>query len=149
MVGELPPADDGSAAGKAGTAGDSGNLPPVAGAPNDPACDADRDGHQAEGKCGGDDCDDSDADVFTQQPKYFSARQDNVGYDYDCNGKPQQEQPAPVVCMGIDLTACPTGEGFLRTLPACGVIGKWGKCVKGTLTCDEQVIDDMRPMRCH
>jgi hypothetical protein len=149
-VGELPPADDGSAAGKASTGGDSGNLPPAAGAPStDPACDADRDGHPAEGKCAGDDCDDTDADVFTKQPKYFSARQANVGYDYDCSGRPQQEQAAAVVCMGLDLTACSSDEGFLRTLPVCGATGKWGKCVKGTLTCDEQVIDDMRPMKCH
>jgi hypothetical protein len=161
VVGELPPAEGGSPAGGASAGGDSGKLPPTSGTAGTSAtagtagattCDADHDGHKAQGPCGGDDCDDTDPDVFPKQPKYFPTRsmgQAKVGYDYNCDGKLEQEQQAPVVCLGVNLTACPTDEGFLGSLPACGDTGRWGKCVKGTLTCDESVSDAMQQMRCH
>ena len=169
VVGELPPSkpDSGPLAGAGGSGSTAGGSQGggaagrgAAGAPakagtgsgaGAPAgeCDADLDSHAAEGACAGDDCDDTDPNVWPGQPKYFAERQANADYDYDCNGAPEQEQQAAVVCAGVSLSACPTQTGFLKTLPACGVAGRWGKCTKGSLTCDETVIDDMRRMRCH
>jgi hypothetical protein len=150
VVGKLPPAEDGSAAGGAPAGGEPGNM---AGSgtsgTSGTGCDADHDGHEAEGTCGGDDCDDTDANVFAKQTEYFKTRQENVGFDYNCDGKLEQEQSAPVICMGVNLTNCPTGEGFLGSLPSCGETGRWGTCLKGTLTCSEQVSDEAKVMRCH
>jgi hypothetical protein len=114
-------------------------------------CDADGDEHQAEAKCGGDDCDDSDPNVFAGQSEYFDERQKQVDYDYDCSGAPEQEQLEPVVCSGVSVGACPTTQlGFLQTLPPCGESGAWGTCKKTPPldTCDQQVIDAVRLMRC-
>jgi hypothetical protein len=112
-------------------------------------CDADHDQHLAEGKCGGDDCDDSDANVFTGQAEYFDERQARVDYDYDCSGAPEQEQLEPIVCPGVPVGACPTTQmGFLQTLPPCGEPGVWGTCEKRELLCDEKPVDVGRIMRC-
>jgi hypothetical protein len=119
-----------------------------AGTSADP-CDLDHDDHRAQGLCGGDDCDDGDAQVSPEQTGYFASRQLNVDFDYNCDDAPEQEQMAAVVCS--TLGPCPTGtSGFLDVLPACGEIGAWGKCVKTPPlnTCDKMVIDAQRRMRC-
>jgi hypothetical protein len=114
-------------------------------------CDADHDQRLAEGECGGDDCDDSDANVFTGQGEYFDERQARVDYDYDCSGAPEQEQLEPIVCSGVSVEACPTTQmGFLQTLPPCGEPGEWGTCEKRSLldVCDKKIVDAERIMRC-
>lgn len=115
------------------------------------SCDTDGDQHLAEGNCGGDDCDDSDANVFPGQSEHFDERQAQVDYDYDCSGAPEQEQLEPIVCSGVSVGACPTTQmGFLQTLPACGEQGAWGTCQKTPPldTCDQKVVDGQRAMRC-
>jgi hypothetical protein len=113
-------------------------------------CDADRDEHLAEGKCGGDDCDDSDDRVSPDQTEYFGERQKNVDFDYDCSGAPEQEEVMAVVCPGV-VGPCPTETGFLKSLPACGETGSYGTCVKQAPldTCVEKVLDAEHRMRCH
>lgn len=136
------PASGGKGSGVAGSAngGSSGSN-----------CDADHDQHLAPGKCGGDDCDDQDADVSPEQSGYFAERQAHVDYDYDCSGTAEQEQMAAIVCSGVAVGPCPTETGFLKTLPACGEVGVWGTCVKTPPlnTCDQKVVDNGRRMRCH
>ena len=174
VVGELPPAEpeSGPLAGKGGSAGNSGTesggkggsaepgeggVPPatagsVSGSAGMPSaeCDADADKHAAEGACGGDDCDDTDADVFPGQTKYFSARQANIGYDYNCDHATEQEQKAAIMCAGVSLSACPTDVGFLGELPTCGGTGRWGTCKKmNGLTCEEAATESDHPMHCH
>jgi hypothetical protein len=114
------------------------------------SCDADQDEHLAEGKCGGDDCDDADANVSPAQVDYFDERHERVDYDYDCSGAAEQEQAAPIVCSGVSVGTCPTATGFLKALPPCGEPGDWGTCVKTPplATCDPMVIDSGRRMRC-
>ncbi len=157
-VGGASGGDGPSIAGGAPNSGQGGNISDQGGAPAigvagsgaDP-CDADDDKHRARGVCGGDDCDDSDPQVSPDQTGYFASRQPNVDFDYNCDGAPEQEQMAAVVCSGLSLGACPTAvSGFLGTLPACGEVGAWGKCVKTPPlnTCDKMVIDDQRRMRC-
>jgi hypothetical protein len=113
-------------------------------------CDVDRDHHASTGKCGGDDCDDQDPEVSPDQTRYSAERQPNVDFDYDCNGAEEQEQQVAVMCSGVAVGACPSEVGFLKTLPACGVAGSWGKCQKTPPlnTCDPVVIDGARRMRC-
>lgn len=173
VVGELPEPlpEGGPGAGAAGAGGTTGGTLARAGegsvgdggghtAPagegsgtsgNAASCDADQDDHLAEGKCGGDDCDDNDANVQPDQSDYFDESQPRVDYDYDCSGAPDREQSAPIVCMGLTLIECPTEQtGFLGTLPACGEVGNWGTCVKGSALdpCVEDVVTTPR-MRCH
>jgi hypothetical protein len=139
----------GVSAGGSGTAG--GSVAGAGAAGSATSCDADHDEHLAPGKCGGDDCDDSDADVSPDQSDYFDQSQPRVGYDYDCSGAPEREQSQPIVCTGLTVVECPTGQpGFLGTLPACGEVGNWGQCVKGSALepCVEDVVATPR-MRCH
>jgi hypothetical protein len=134
--------------GRAGTGGENSGS----GTGNAASCDADHDEHLAEGKCGGDDCDDTDADVFPGQIEYFEARRAQGDYDYDCSGGAEREQLAPVECSGVTVGPCPVTEmGFLATLPACGETGAWGTCKKTAPlnTCDQDVVDEERIMRCH
>ena len=173
VVGELPdPAPGGPVAGDASVGpGPGGDAAANAGAPVTPQggnpnggkgsgvagstsggqCDVDRDQHLAQGKCGGDDCDDQDAKVSPDQSGYFAERQAHVDYDYDCSGTAEQEQMAAIVCSGIAVGPCPTETGFLKTLPACGEVGAWGTCIKTPPlnTCDQKVVDNGRRMRCH
>jgi hypothetical protein len=109
-------------------------------------CDVDGDEHLAKGKCGGDDCDDTDDRVWPGQPDYFAERQANVGFDYDCSGEPELEETKAVACAG--LVSCPSGTGFLESLPACGEVGDYGTCKSAGLGCEGQVIDNQHVMRC-
>ena len=114
-------------------------------------CDRDDDGFRARGACGGDDCDDTDAQVAPDQMGYFASRQPNVDFDYNCDASAEQEQISAVACSGLSIGACPTDiEGFLGSLPPCGEVGPWGKCAKTPPlnTCDKAVIDAERRMRC-
>jgi hypothetical protein len=161
IVGDLPPplpedeaaagATDSAGGGSSGapaSAGGSAGSPGSAGATSN-ACDRDADGHDAEGACGGDDCDDQNPDVHPEQSKHFGARS-SVDYDYDCDGKQEQEQMKAIICSELPIGDCTTEEGFLDTLPACGEPGVWGRCAKqGTLnTCMNQPTDNERVMRC-
>jgi hypothetical protein len=139
--------------GQGGDISDSGGAAPAGsgGAGSTDACDADGDMHRAPGICSGDDCDDSDPQASPDQTGYFASRQPHVDFDYNCDGVPEQEQMAAVVCSGLSLGACPTEvSGFLDTLPACGEVGAWGKCVKTPPlnTCDKMIVDAERRMRC-
>jgi hypothetical protein len=143
--------------GAAGNAGEPGLLPETgaAGAAGGSSvtdiCDRDGDQFRAQTACGGDDCDDTDAQVAPDQLAYFASRQANVDFDYNCDGSAEQEQTAAVVCSGLSLGACATEvEGFLGSLPPCGDVGPWGRCTKTPPlnTCDKMVIDAQRRMRC-
>ena len=174
VVGELPPAEPegGPLAGKSGRGGTSaiaggghggtpqpdeggapaataGSVSPSAGT-SSAECDADGDKHAAEGACGGDDCDDNDADVFAGQTKYFDKPRANGDYDYNCKDGPQREYTEPVVCSGLVVGACPTQIGFLGSLPECGQMGPWGTCSKKSMIepCVEAPVTP-RTMRCH
>lgn len=148
-----PMAGDGSQfAGTPATSGAGGGAPGGTGgktAAGGSDCDGDGDGHDAEGSCGGDDCDDADERVHPGQTSYYSERQERVGFDYDCSGRPEPEHQRLLMCTGLALAACPTDDsGFLDELPACGEPGSWGTCQTGTVACEEQVLDEL-PMRCH
>jgi hypothetical protein len=136
-------------AGNAALSGDSTGGSGVGGSAAN--CDADHDEQLAKGKCGGDDCDDTDSNVSPDQTDYFDEPQPRVDYDYDCSGAPEREQTEPIVCTGLTVVECPTDQtGFLGVLPACGEVGNWGTCVKGSALepCVEDVVTTPR-MRCH
>jgi hypothetical protein len=145
-----PDAASGGGSGPQASGGSSGgNLPLAGNAGAD--CDQDGDQHLARGRCGGDDCDDSDADVSPDQTGYFADRHETVGYDYDCSGAPEQEHLVVVDCSGLSLVTCPTEDvGFLGSLPMCGQGGRWGRCVKDAVlnTCEELTIEEELAMRC-
>jgi hypothetical protein len=114
-------------------------------------CDCDGDTYRSQALCGADDCDDHDPLVHPGQSMYFATPSPNpdVGWDYDCNGKPDPEFPTPVNC-GLISGSCDAGVGFLNSVPPCGDAGSWGSCVPGSLplTCMSHVIDANKVARC-
>jgi hypothetical protein len=155
-------ADDLGAAGSAGSppgggGGDSGGAASSGGASsggsggcaNSCNCDSDPvDGPQ----CGGDDCDDDDPEVFPGQTEFFSTPANDavIGYDYDCSDEIERPgSQVALVCDAVSLTKCDDYQGFLGDVPACGATGSWGTCLQGTLSCQEDVLDQEKVATCH
>ncbi len=84
--------------------------------------DGDGDGHAASslGVCG-DDCDDSDANVFKGQTSWFTSPRASGGYDYDCNGVEELQYPSPGGCDDSS-GFCVYTPGFKSAVatPVCG-----------------------------
>ncbi len=111
-------------------------------------CDCDGDGVQAE-TCGGGDCDDDDPNVFAGQDTYFPTPSLRRQFDYDCNGT---SDPDPALDRRVDCTLglvnCDEAQqGYFANAPACGVAAPWGRCKRGTLLCEQNVLDN-RVMQC-
>ncbi len=117
-------------------------------------CDFDMDGHRSRlGNCGGDDCDDNGFLVHPGQTVYFEdpTHPGGTDFDYDCNGFPNPDPQYKFVdCSSLLGLMCDqSGSGFLGTAtPACGQAGRFGHCIAGTLTCDEQVEQLSKKMPC-
>jgi hypothetical protein len=137
VLGDLPPVKQGPDGGPGGTGG--------------ACCDCDGDTYRSKALCGADDCDDHDPLVHPGQTMYFATASPNpnVGFDYDCDGKPDPEFPNPINCAALNGN-CDAGVGFLGSVPPCGQTGSWGDCVPGSvpLTCTQHVIDSARVCRC-
>lgn len=132
----------GGAAGAAGREGEAGASPSSCAEP----CDCDDDGVFARGACGGNDCDDADADAWPGQTEYFFDERAGGGWDYDCSGAIEREHDA-VDCSGIP--SCDTMvQGFLVVEPECGTRQDWGKCEAPSLVCQPSKIST-EPVRCH
>lgn len=110
-----------------------------------PACtDLDGDGYGAAGtdltNCSGSssqaDCDDSSKLAFPKQPLFFTTPIPGTvsDYDYNCDGKEQQEHDATSSCSA---TTC-SNHGWQTSVPACGQAGTWVQCVM-VKTCTEQL----------
>jgi hypothetical protein len=103
-------------------------------APDDDAnvgnCDADGDGATGEA-CGGDDCDDEDAEVYPGQERYFTEASERRGFDYDCDGIISRPPSEVQLSCALELAQCDTElQGFFGdALPPCGELGDWGGCV--------------------
>lgn len=103
-------------------------------APDDDAnagdCDVDGDGATSEA-CGGDDCDDQDADVHPGQERYFTEASERRGFDYDCDGVISRPPSEVQLSCALELAQCDTElQGFFGdALPPCGELGDWGGCV--------------------
>jgi hypothetical protein len=113
-------------------------------------CDCDGDHFAAEGECGGQDCDDTDARVYPGEPTYYAVPSKNVGFDWDCSGTPEPN-PAlnKTVDCGLVALPCATTTGYLaQTPPACGVAAPWGTCTQQGINCVEDVIVQAQVMTC-
>jgi hypothetical protein len=137
--------------------------PDVKDASTDPGvldpCDMDRDGYRSDGCAGGDDCDDTTAEVhpvrdagdqvpFHDTPTHGAA---GGGFDYNCNGRPDPEFTVALNCSGLSLATCPDNmiHSFLgMTTPACGQRGDFGHCSHDLLTCFSQTEEMGKIMRC-
>ena len=107
-------------------------------------CDKDGDGHKAKGKCGGDDCDDEDPDVYPGQTAFFDVKNKRGNFDYDCDGQetPDPKQNIALNCGGMNVMNCEEKkEGFLDGMPKCGESGPWGTCTTAGMppTCRSSV----------
>jgi hypothetical protein len=134
----------GASGGAAGTASGGTSSGGTGGESDAACCDCDGDKHDATGgNCGGDDCDDSDPEVFPGQTKYFDKPAKNGTFDYDCSGSTEQEFTSTITCLPV---ACPNQDGYFGVAPACGVAADWGNCT-GTL-CTANV-KEKRTQKCH
>ena len=110
-------------------------------------CDCDGDFQKAVGPCGGQDCDDWNADVFKGQTKYFDKPANvTIGFDYDCSGQAELKDTATVNCAL--LCGGPGKQGWTQSPPACGATGPWGYCPTGAV-CSAQVTDPNKTQLCH
>ena len=85
-----------------------------------------------------------DSDVFGGQKKYFGVPAKNGTFDYDCSGTAEKQFTESVNCA---LVICPTGQGYLGIVPACGQNGNWGVC--SGLPCTGQVTEANKTQLCH
>jgi hypothetical protein len=118
-------------------------------------CDCDDDHFEAEGQCGGKDCDDHDSRVYPGEPIYYAMPSPNpaVGFDWDCSGK---ADPNPALDVAVDCTSllmdCDAGPAYLGTAPPpCGVGAPWGRCAAVPLPglgCENAVIVQSQVMTC-
>jgi hypothetical protein len=117
-------------------------------------CDCDGDHQLAAGvRCGGTDCDDDDANVFSGQTLYFTVPAKHGGFDYNCANGPERDPALNVTvdCSAVLGLGCDPGTGFFsstKVAPVCGTSGGWGTCAKPALSCVQNKIDD-RAMPCH
>jgi hypothetical protein len=132
----------GGGGGSAGAAGNGGSA--GSGGTCAKTCDCDGDGYLAAGAaCGGDDCDDHNADVHPGQTAYFDVPTESGSFDYNCSGSVEHQYGSTLTCLPV---LCPGGEGYFGALPACGASAAWGDCV-GAL-CSEHTLEQRRE-GCH
>jgi hypothetical protein len=141
----------GTSSGAGGAVGSGGTTPGSGGAIADAAdegcCDCDGDtvfGAQ----CGGDDCDDSNADAHPNQTKFFDVPRQGGSFDYDCNNSIEQDTKL-LDCAVLATVLCGTtmDDGFLKPWPACGQSGNWGNCEQSGVNCVEHIVQTL-VMRC-
>jgi hypothetical protein len=66
------------------------------------------------------DCCDQDANVYPDQPKFFTAASRCGNFDYNCRGGAEKESTTTAYCVD------PGGhDGWSGTVPECGVAGVW------------------------
>jgi hypothetical protein len=106
-------------------------------APPASSCDRDEDGHLAAGApCFGDDCCDTDPNVYPGQTAYFASPSQCGGFDYDCDGA-ATPQYGLANCAWAGLGCA--GDGFVDST-ACGATAPFSVCAStGLLTCAASV----------
>ncbi|MEJ7730248.1 MAG: hypothetical protein WKG00_13650 [Polyangiaceae bacterium] len=92
-----------------------------------PSCDADGDGHQAEGACGGDDCDDAAADAHPGQDAYFASPRSDGSFDWNCDGDAERETPIVACSGGLGCGLLEGDTGFEKEVE-CGDVAQLGSC---------------------
>ena len=110
-------------------------------------CDLDCDGHQRVDPVacpGGDDCCDSDADVFPGQTKWFTTSSACGSFDYDCDKTETQRIGQGSKCVGCNFFDCCHTPGYEGAPPPCGVSGPVTGC---KAFCAED--DASRVQECH
>jgi hypothetical protein len=123
----------GGQGGVGGSSSGSGGIPP--------GCDDDGDRVASDAEnCGGEDCDDSNDDVYPEQTRYSSEPRSDGGFDYNCDESVERE---PLVQCALVGGACPPDQGFLDDV-ACGQVGRWGTCmlVSPALCMAEVIVDE-------
>jgi hypothetical protein len=132
-----------------------GDLPPVgstSGGGDAACCDCDDDHFQAEGMCGGNDCDDHDPLVYPGEPMYYGTPANNpaIGFDYDCSGTTDRDPSLnKTVNCGLVGLPCSADMGFLADVPPpCGGSAPWGTCKQQGVMCVNDVYEQARVMLC-
>jgi hypothetical protein len=87
------------------------------------------------------DCDDTDPNAHPFQLGFFTTPRHSGGYDYDCDGREEEEFAVQGLCIPSGPTTCSHTPGWLlATPPACGLTGDFiasctsGSCAPFTVT---------------
>ena len=96
------------------------------------------------------DCYDGNASAFPGQAAFFTADRGDGSFDYDCNGKDDQElsklDPKICVCGIAGAVGCSVSSGYRDAIPACGDAGDFAVGGNGN-TCDATILSVTEP--CH
>jgi hypothetical protein len=144
------PTSDGASSSSSG--GEAGNP-----------CDQDADGYD-NASCGGKDCCDTDAKAHPGQAAWFTAQDNCMSFDYDCDGKEEHEYPASLTCGYVwslgcipscSGTSCVCGgvscsTGYVGPDPGCGVGAEYDQCQPANaFSCAPKAIAPMQVQACH
>ena len=88
--------------------------------------------------------------IKSTQMDYFPSQSSNLNFDYNCNTVIEREYTGAAVNCGLVQLNCNSVQGYLGTVPACGLPGQWGTCQIGDLGigCKNDVRETGRVMRC-
>jgi hypothetical protein len=100
--------------------------------PDSPQCDRDGDGFDGPQCAGGNDCCDFDKKAFPGQMGFFDVEDVCHSFDYNCNGKDDEEYPT-FSCMP-GLTGCTLVAGFVGGAVSCGTSGPFAGTCKNQVT---------------
>jgi hypothetical protein len=96
----------------------------------------------------GGDCDDTDPKVHPGQTAYFTVKNKNGDFDYDCNDAEEPQHPTVVSCRRDAAGAC-VGDGWLVSTPFCGTSGTFVTCqIAAFIFCDKGPLST-RTQACH
>jgi hypothetical protein len=101
--------------------------------------DGDGDGESPTAGACGLDCDDSNKDVFSTQTMFFatpyaSSAGSLPSFDYNCDGRNEQESTMIVRCQNVDSECTLINPGWVSAAPACGATGKHAVACRRVLT---------------
>lgn len=77
------------------------------------------------------DCDDADSRAHPGQQSFFDTESTGKkSFDFNCDGKTEQELGALVACAKVPPSCA--GDGWVGSVPACGQSGDYAPCEKGS-----------------
>jgi hypothetical protein len=108
-------------------------------------CDLDQDGFRATGACGGNDCCDYDSRSNPSETTFYATPDACGSFDYNCDNQLEEQFPTASNCQVSGFTC--SGEGFDKTVPACGASGTFDSCNYFVVTCSTSQAPRDQPCR--
>ncbi len=107
-------------------------------------CDCDNDGYEAQGECGGTDCDDRDPLRYPNQGYVSEPLEPGSDGNWDCKDPVEKQYVVKLNCATLlGLNCNSKAEGF-RDDPPCGTVADYYRCKPGLLACGAEKIGTRR-----